>query len=58
MQFSYAKGRIIDTIEFISREMSEFSTDYAQRQYKEYASDSKLQKLIDRTIENILTALI
>ncbi len=54
----YAKGRITESLSFIAKEMDEFDTEYASTKWKEYAKNSKLQKLIDRTIENILTAFI
>ena len=38
--------------------MAEFDNDYKDRTWKDYQQDSKLQKLMDRTVENILTALI
>ena len=57
-EFRYAKGRITDSIRFISEEMKEFKDDYAPRNRSEYDADRKLQKLMDRTVENILTALI
>jgi len=57
-EFKYAKGRILETIAFITKEMDEFESDYSIRTWQEYQSDIKLQKLIDRTIENILTAFI
>ena len=57
-EFRYAKGRIIDSLRFISEEMTEFQDDYAPKNRSEYEADRKLQKLIDRTVENILTALI
>lgn len=57
-QFRYAKGRIMETIAFITKEMDEFESDYSLKTWQEYQSDIKLQKLIDRTIENILTAFI
>ena len=57
-EFRYAKGRILDSIRFISEEMKEFQEDYYERTWKEYQEDKKLQKLTDRTVENILTALI
>ena len=57
-EFRYAKGRIMETIAFITKEMEEFETDYSLKTWQEYQSDIKLQKLIDRTIENILTAFI
>lgn len=57
-EFRYAKGRSIDSIRFISEEMKEFKDDYAPKNRSEYEADRKLQKLMDRTVENILTALI
>jgi len=38
--------------------MIEFDEEYADRTWSDYAKDRKLQKLMDRTVENILTALI
>lgn len=58
VEFRYAKGRLIDSIRFISEEMKEFQQDYAEKTWREYQEDKKLQKLMDRTVENILTALI
>lgn len=56
--FDYAKGRIPESAEFISAELREFAEDYEDKTWAEYQADGKLQKLIDRTVENILTALI
>ena len=56
--YKYAEGRIIDSVQFILREMAEFDEDYADKDWKEYNSDTKLQKLIERTVENILTAML
>jgi uncharacterized protein YutE (UPF0331/DUF86 family) len=56
--FKYTKGRILDSIRFISEEMKEFQEEYAKKTLKEYQEEKKLQKLMDRTVENILTALI
>ena len=39
-------------------EMKEFDEDYASKNWEDYKKDKKLQKLIDRTVENILIALI
>jgi len=58
VEFRYARGRIIDSIRFISEEMKEFHEEYAEKTWREYQEDKKLQKLMDRTVENILTALI
>lgn len=57
-EFKYTKGRILDSIRFISEEMKEFQEEYAKKTLKEYQEERKLQKLMDRTVENILTALI
>jgi len=57
-EFRYAEGRIMETIAFITKEMDEFESDYSFKTWLEYQSDIKLQKLMDRTIENILTAFI
>ena len=58
VEFKYAQGRIPESIQFISEEIREFEQDYLDRTWREYQEDKKLQKLIDRTVENILTALI
>jgi uncharacterized protein YutE (UPF0331/DUF86 family) len=57
-EFRYAKGRIAESLQFISAEIKEFENDYSSRTWDDYQKDKKLQKLIDRTAENILTALI
>lgn len=57
-EFRYAKGRIMESLAFITKEMDEFESEYAFKTWQDYAQGTKLQKLIDRTIENILTALI
>ncbi len=57
-EFRYAKGRIMESLAYITKEMDEFESDYSLKTWQEYQSDIKLQKLIDRTIENILTAFI
>jgi uncharacterized protein YutE (UPF0331/DUF86 family) len=57
-EFRYAKGRITESLAFIAREMDEFESDYSLKTGQEYQSDTKLQKLIDRTLENILTAFL
>jgi len=38
--------------------MKEFQEEYAQKTWEDYRKDGKLEKLMDRTVENILTALI
>ncbi|MDI6786373.1 MAG: DUF86 domain-containing protein [bacterium] len=57
-EFQYAKGRIGESLEFISQEMTEFKQEYASKTWDDYQKDRKLQKLMDRTVENILTAFI
>ena len=52
------KGRIVETIQYISEEMKEFNEEYASKTREDYQNDKRLQKLIDRTVENILTAFI
>jgi hypothetical protein len=38
--------------------MMEFDREYSNKTWNDYQSDKKLQKLMDRTVENVLTALI
>ncbi|HUU42011.1 MAG TPA: HepT-like ribonuclease domain-containing protein [Desulfatiglandales bacterium] len=57
-EFRYARGRIIESIQFISEEIREFEEEYSRKTWKEYQEDRKLQKLMDRTVENVLTALV
>ena len=57
-EFKYAKGRVAESIQYLSEEIREFESDYADKTWKDYQDDKKLQKLVDRTVENILTALI
>ena len=57
-EFNYAKGRITDSLQFIATEIKEFEQDYSTKTWKDYKKDRKLQKLMDRTVENIFTALI
>ena len=58
VDFQYAKGRIEESVDFISKEIEEFEKDYAAEDWKECDENNKVQKSIDRTVENILTALI
>ena len=58
VKFRYAEGRIGESLQFISQEMIEFDEEYAASSWNDYTQDRKLQKLMDRTVENILTALI
>ena len=58
IEYKYAEGRIAESTQFILREMAEFDSDYSVKSWEEYNRDVKLQKLMERTVENILTALI
>lgn len=57
-EFKYAKGRIVESLQFIAGELKEFDQEYSSKTWTDYQNDKKIQKLIDRTIENVLTALI
>ncbi len=57
-EFRYSRGRIGDSLRFISEEMKEFEDEYAIQTWNDYQEDKKVQKLMDRTVENILTALL
>jgi uncharacterized protein YutE (UPF0331/DUF86 family) len=57
-EFTYAKGRVSESIQYLSEEIREFESEYADKTWKDYQNDKKLQKLMDRTVENVLTALI
>jgi uncharacterized protein YutE (UPF0331/DUF86 family) len=57
-EFKYAKSRVAESIQYLSEEIREFESEYADKTWKDYQDDKKLQKLVDRTVENILTALI
>ena len=57
-EFNYARGRIEESLQFITGEIKEFESEYASKMFNNYQEDKKLQKLMDRTVENILTALV
>jgi len=57
-EFRYARGRISESLQFITEEMKEFEREYSTKTWQDYQRDKKLQKLMDRTVENIFTALI
>lgn len=57
-EFKYAQGRLEESIRFISGEIREYEKEYISATWQDYQTDGKLQKLMDRTVENILTALI
>ncbi len=48
----------MESLAYITKEMDEFEAEYVSKTWQDYASDTKLQKLIDRTLENILAAFI
>lgn len=57
-EYSSAKGRIAETVQFIAKEMKEFDDDCAALTWEGYQRDSRTQKVVDRTVENILNALV
>lgn len=58
-EFSYAKGRIPATAEFITKEMDDFDKYFAGITWKEYKFLETIKaKALEKTVENILTALI
>jgi len=57
-EIRYATGRIAESIRFLTEEIREFNEEYANRSWKDYQDDKKIQKLMDRTVENLSTALI
>ncbi len=58
-EFSYAKGRIPSTVEFITKEMEDFDKYFADITWKEYKLLETIKaKALEKTVENILTALI
>lgn len=58
-RFEYAKGRVLDTLEFIMKEIIDYKNNFGILTYQEYTSLNGLKiKALERTIENILNALI
>lgn len=55
---SSTRGRIEESVQFLKEEIKEFQSDYSIKALRDYQEDKKLQKLMDRTVENIFTALI
>ena len=53
-----ARGRIAEPLQFVAGEIKEFENEYISKTWTDYQGDKKIQKLMDRTVENILTALI
>ena len=42
-EFKYAKGRIIESLQFIAGELREFDQEYAFKTWEDYQSDKKLR---------------
>lgn len=58
-EFSYAKGRILPSIEFILKETADFDKYFTGISWQEYRTlDTLKAKAMEKTVENILTALI
>ena len=60
-EFRYAKGRIMESPAFITKEMDEFESEYKLKTWEEYSSDNKLQKLSCQSfnkIRNIPTIVV
>lgn len=58
-EFSYTRGRILASVNFISKEMEDFEKHFSKITWKQYRLlDSLKAKAFEKTIENILTALI
>jgi hypothetical protein len=43
-EFKYAKGRVAESIPYLSEEIREFESEYADKTWKDYQDDKKLQK--------------
>lgn len=57
--FLYAKGRILSSIEFILKEMEDFDKHFPEISWDDYRMlDTLKAKAMEKTVENILTALI
>ena len=58
-EFSYSKGRILPSVEFILKEMNDFDQHFPEITWNNYRMlDSLKMKALEKTVENILTALI
>jgi uncharacterized protein YutE (UPF0331/DUF86 family) len=58
-EFSYAKGRILPSVEFILKEMDDFDRHFSKISWNDYrVMDTLKAKAMEKTVENILTALI
>ena len=57
--FSYSKGRVISSVNFILKEMDDFNTYFSSITWQDYRMLEPLKlKALEKTVENILTALI
>lgn len=58
-EFSYAKGRILSSVEFVLGEIDDFDKHFSEISWKDYRIlDSLKAKAMEKTVENILTALV
>lgn len=58
-EFSYSKGRLISSVNFIVKEMEDFDTYFSGITWQDYRIMEPLKlKALEKTVENILTALI
>lgn len=58
-EFSYTRGRILASVNFISKEMEDFEKHFSKITWKQYRLLDPLKaKALEKTIENILTAVI
>ncbi len=57
--FSYSKGRVLSSLNFILKEMDDFDRYFSGMTWQDYRTLDPLKlKALERTVENILTALI
>ncbi len=57
--FSYSKGRVLSSVNFVLKEMDDFDRYFSGITWQDYRTLEPLKlKALERTVENILTALI
>jgi uncharacterized protein YutE (UPF0331/DUF86 family) len=57
--FSYTRGRILASVNFVSKEIEDFEKHFSKITWKQYKLLDPLKaKALEKTVENILTALI
>lgn len=57
--FSYSKGRVLSSVNFVLKEMDDFNTYFSNITWQDYSALVPLKlKALEKTVENILTALI